>query len=264
MAAMPVQKFRTWQDKIETEVAILGDGPPLVFLHGAFGLRHDQEFLEFLAQTHTVYAPKFPGAGDPDAVHQIDDWFDLIVYHGELLDRLALKHTVLVGHSFGGMLAGEIAAAMPERIAKLVLIDPVGLWHEDRPVKNWMVLSPDELRAALFADPKSAHAEKFFATPQDDAARIDAKVDFVWSQACTGKFIWPIPDKGLKKHIHRIAMPTLIVWGKADGIIAPSYADDFARRIAHARVTLLDGAGHLPHFEQAAKVAELVGEFLRD
>jgi pimeloyl-ACP methyl ester carboxylesterase len=188
----------------------------------------------------------------------------LIIYYGELLDRLALKHTVLVGHSFGGMLACEIAAAMPERVAKLVLIDPVGLYRDDSPVKNWMVLSPDELRAALFADPKGAHAEKFFATPSDDAARIDAKVDFVWSQACTGKFIWPIPDKGLKKHIHRIAMPTLIVWGKADGIIAPAYADDFATRIAHARVAQFDRAGHLPHFEQAAKVAGLVGEFLRE
>ncbi len=59
-------------------------------------------------------------------------------------------------------------------------------------------------------------------------------------------------------------MPTLILSGKADGIVAPSYADNFARRLAHARVTLLDGIGHLPHFEQAAKVAGLVGEFLRD
>ena len=202
------------------------------------------------------------------AVHQIHRIVDLDqlkdVNDRELLDRFALKHTVLVGHSFGGMLACEIAAAMPERVSKLVLIDPAGLYRDDIPVKNWMVLSPDELRAALFADPKGAHAEKFFATPQDDAARIDAKVDFVWSQAYTGKFIWPIPDKGLKKHIHRIAMPTLIVWGKADGIIAPAYADEFAKCIAHARVKMLDGAGHMPHFEQAQNVAKLVGEFLRD
>ena len=126
-----------------------------------------------------------------------------------------------------------------------------------------MLLSADELRAALFADPKGTHAEKFFAVPEEDAARIDAKVDFVWSQACTGKFVWPLPDKGLKKHIHRIAAPTLIVWGKADGIIAPAYAEEFARRIAHARVAMLDGAGHMPHFEQALSVAKLVGEFLR-
>jgi len=265
MPALATRRLHTWQDKIETEVATLGDGPPLVFLHGPWGLRNDQEFLEQLANTHTVYAPKHPGTGahDPEAVHRIDDLWDLVVYYGELLDRLGLKSTVLVGHSFGGLVACEIAAAMPERVLKLVLIDPVGLWRDDLPVKNWMLLSPDELRAALFADPAGAHAEKFFGVPKEDAARIDARVDFVWSQACTGKFVWPIPDKGLKKHIHRIAMPTLIVWGKADGVIAPAYAEEFGKRIAHAHVTLLDGAGHLPHFEQAAKVARAVGEFLR-
>ena len=160
MAAMPMRKLRLWQDKIETEVAIFGDGPPLVFLHGSWGLRNDQEFLELLARTHTVYAPKHPGTseGDSEAVHQIDDWWDLIVYYGELLDRLALKSPVLVGHSFGGLVAREIAAAMHERVSKLVLIDPVGLWREDMPVKNWMLLSPADLRAALFADPKGEHA----------------------------------------------------------------------------------------------------------
>jgi len=83
-----------------------------------------------------------------------------------------------------------------------------------------------DLRAALFADPKGEHAEKFFQLPSDAAERIDAQVGFIWSQACTGKFVWPLPDKGLKKHIHRIAAPTLIVWGKADGIIAINIRDD--------------------------------------
>ncbi len=156
MAAMPMRKLRLWQDKIETEVAIFGDGPPLVFLHGSWGLRNDQEFLELLARTHTVYAPKHPGTseGDSEAVHQIDDWWDLIVYHGELLDRLELKSPVLVGHSFGGLVACEIAAAMPERVSKLVLIDPVGLWRDDMPVKNWMLLSPADLRARLVRRPQ--------------------------------------------------------------------------------------------------------------
>ena len=89
-----------------------------------------------------------------------------------------------------------------------------------------MLLSPTDLRAALFADPKGEHAEKFFQLPSDAAARIDAQVGFIWSQACTGKFVWPLPDKGLKKHIHRIAAPTLIVWGEADGIVAPAYAEE--------------------------------------
>lgn len=258
------RKLRTWQGKIETEVETFGSGPPLVFLHGPWGLRNDREFLELLADGHTVYAPKHPGtsAHGAEAVHQIDDWLDLVVYHGELLDRLELGSAIVVGHSFGGMVACEIAAAMPERISRLVLIDPVGLWHDDMPVKNWMILPQAELRAALFADPAGEAAQKFFAIPSEGEARVDAQVGFIWSQACTGKFVWPIPDKGLKKHIHRIAMPTLIVWGKADGVIVPDYAEEFSRRIVNSRVALIDDAGHLPHLEQAHGVARLVREFV--
>ena len=75
--------------------------------------------------THQIYAPRHPGTtpGDPDAIHQLDEWWDLVVYYGGLLNRLGLGAPALVGHSFGGMVACEIAAAMPERVKRLVLID---------------------------------------------------------------------------------------------------------------------------------------------
>jgi pimeloyl-ACP methyl ester carboxylesterase len=261
---LSVQKLRLWQDKIEAEVAIDGSGPPLVFLHGPWGLRNDHVFLAMLARTHTVYAPKHPGTaeGDPESVHQLDDWLDLIVYHGELFDRLRLDAPVVVGHSFGGTVACELAAAMPERVGRLILIDPVGLWRDDLPVKNWMIMPEDALWAALFADPKGKPAQEFFETPGDGEARINARVSFLWSQACTGKFVWPIPDKGLKKHIHRIAAPTLIVWGKKDGVIASAYAQEFAQRIRNSRVESIESTGHLPHVEQPDRVADIVREFL--
>jgi len=72
----------------------------------------------------------------------------------------------------------------------------------------------------------------------------------------------PDQPRGRAERSHRIAAPTLIVWGKADGIIAPAYANEFAKRIAQARVAMLDGAGHMPHFEQAENVAALVEKFL--
>ena len=264
MAIEPMRRIKTWQDKIETDVAVFGSGPPLVYLHGPWGLRTDLDFVRLLADTRTVYAPKHPGTsdGDPDAVHEIDHWWDLIIYYGELFDRLGVGPIDLVGHSFGGMLGAEIAASMPERIRRLALIDPVGLWRDDLPVKNWMILSDADLRAALFADPAGPAAQAFFALPEENAARIEAQVGFIWSQACTGKFVWPIPDRGLKKHIHRIGMPTLIIWGKADGIAAPVYAEEFARRIPKSRVALIDAAGHLPHLEQPQQVAGAMRDFL--
>jgi pimeloyl-ACP methyl ester carboxylesterase len=258
------RRIRLWQDKVETQIDMNGDGPPLVFLHGPWGLHSDLDFLDRLAATHRIYAPRHPGTtpGDPDAIHQLDEWWDLVVYYGELLDHLGLGAPALVGHSFGGMVACEIAAAMPGRVKRLVLIDPLGLWRDDLPVNNWMILPEDTRRQALFADPAGAAAERFFELPAEPEARAEAQAGFIWSQACTGKFVWPIPDKGLKKRMHRIAAPSLIVWGDADAVIAPDYAQDFAGRIADARVALIARAGHLPHLEQPEEAARLVREFL--
>lgn len=264
MAASEVRKLRLWQDRIETEVDVSGSGPPLVYLHGPWGLDPDRAFIARLANANTVYAPRFPGTtlGNHAAIHTLDTWLDLVVYHGELFDRLELVQPSLVGHSFGGLVAAEIAAATSRSVGRLVLIDPVGLWRDDLPVKNWMLLSPDARRRVLFADPDGEAAQRFFEVPGNVDARVDTLSKFVWAQACTGKFVWPIADRGLKHRIHRVAAPTLIVWGKSDGVIDPAYAQEFANRVAVARVELIDRAGHLPHLEQAEAVETALRNFL--
>jgi len=264
VAAPEVRRLRLWQNRVETDVEISGNGPPLVWLHGPWGLAPDRAFVARLAATHTVYAPRFPGTtkDDAEAVHALDTWLDLIVYHGELTDRLALDAPAFVGHSFGALVAAEFAAAAPRSVGRLALIDPVGLWRDDLPVKNWMVLRDSERRPSLFADPDGAAAAAFFAVPKDPAQRIDALAELIWAQACTGKFVWPIPDRGLARRIHRIAAPTLVVWGKSDRIIAADYAQEFATRIAGARGALIDRAGHLAHLEQADAVVKAVQRFL--
>jgi pimeloyl-ACP methyl ester carboxylesterase len=100
------------------------------------------------------------------------------------------------------------------------------------------------------------------AFPEDPEQLVEAQIQFHWSMACTGKFVWPIPDKGLKKRIHRIAAPTLLVWGKQDRLVPPVYAESFASRIANAHVDLIDQAGHLPRLEQFAQVSEAILAFL--
>ena len=264
MSAHELRKLRLWQNRIETEVEVSGHGPPLVYLHGPWGLNPDRPFVARLADGNTVYAPKFPGTspGDHQAIHALDSWLDLVVYHGELFEKLELGAHALVGHSFGGLVAAELAAAAPQWIGRLALIDPVGLWRDDLPVKNWMLLSPDARRRALFADPDGEVAKLFFDVPSDPAGRVDTLAQFIWAQACSGKFVWPIADRGFKNRIHRVAAPTLIIWGRADGIIDPAYAQEFANAIAGARVVLIDKAGHLPHLENPEAVGTLVRDFL--
>jgi pimeloyl-ACP methyl ester carboxylesterase len=264
MASAETRRLKLWQGRIETEVEIAGNGPPLVYLHGPWGLAPDRAFVARLAAQNTVYAPKFPGTsrGDTEAAHALDTWLDLVVYYGELFDALKLAAPAVVGHSFGGLLAAEIAAASPKSVGRLALIDPVGLWLDDHPVRNWMILPSNARRSLLFADADADVAKHFFDAPADAAERVEILAQFIWAQACTGKFVWPIADRGFAQRSHRIAVPTLIIWGDADRIIAPVYAREFARKIPGARVEMIARAGHLPQLEQPDAVLKALSGFL--
>jgi pimeloyl-ACP methyl ester carboxylesterase len=259
MSAVTDRSVSVWQTKIKTNVKVAGSGSPAVFLHGAGGLVWD-DFLERLAAHHTVYAPEHPGttAGDPDAISHLDHLWDLVLYYYEVLDALRLRSVPIIGHSFGAMVAAELAASNPERVAKLVLISPIGLWRDDTPVANWMAVTPaSDMPKLLLYEPEGPLAQKMFGAPDPEA-----QIQMIWAMACTGKFVWPIPDKGLKKRIHRIQAPTLVVWGKQDRLISPVYAQEFASRIPGAKVELIDQSGHLPAVEHPERVAALVEDFL--
>lgn len=237
----------------------------MVFLHGPWGLSWGP-FLDELARSFTVYAPEHPGTTPerPDDVHHLDDVRDLILCYDELLEGLGLPRAAFVGHSFGAMVASEVAAAYPGRASRLVLMDALGFWRDDAPVANWMLLSPGDLPGHVFRHPDGEAARRMFAPSEDPEARVTARVQLMWAMGATGKFIWPLPDKGLKKRIHRIKVPTLLVWGKEDRLVPRVYAEEFARRIAGARVETVDQAGHAPHLEQPETVARLVRDFLSE
>jgi pimeloyl-ACP methyl ester carboxylesterase len=188
--------------------------------------------------------------------------WDLVLCYDELLDTLGLSRAILVGHSFGGMVACEVAAARPARVDRLVLIDPLGLWRDDVPIPNWMLLNHADLVGHVFHDTDGEAARRMFAPPEDPDAQVMARVGLQWAMGATGKFLWPIPDKGLKKRVHRIQVPTLVVWGKEDRIVPPVYAEEFVRRIPGARAETVDQAGHAPHLEQPDAVVRLVRDFL--
>ena len=256
---------RVWQGHVPLRVDVKGEGPPLVFFHGPWGLSWTP-FLDELAVEYTVYAPEHPGTtqGEPDAIHQVDSLWDLLVCYDELLDRLEIEGATLAGHSFGAMVAAEVAAFRPTRAQRLVLIDPIGLWRDDAPVTNWMLVGPHELADHVFHEPAGPAAKSMFAIPDDHEAAALARTKLMWAMGATGKFIWPIPDKGLKKRIHRIATkPTLLIWGEHDRLVPRVYADEFASRLKGARLEVVKAAGHAPHLEQPAATAALIQRFLK-
>ena len=252
-----------WQERIHLRVVSKGSGPALVFFHGPWGFTWDA-FLDILARDFTVHAPEHPGttAGAPDEIYQLDGLWDLVLCYDELLDALQLDQAVLVGHSFGGMVACEVAAASPRRARRLVLIDPIGFWRDADPVVNWMALEPAEMRRRLFQDPNAEAAARMFGDTDDEKAAAATRVRLAWAMGATGKFIWPIPDKGLKKRIHRVKAPTLLLWGKEDRLVPPVYADEFTRHLPGARLQTVDQAGHAPHLEQTTPVVGVLRDFL--
>ena len=165
MVAVQEQTVSVWKNQINPKVHVAGSGPALVFLHGAYGLTWDP-FLDTLAEQYTVYAPEHPGTtlGDPDGVKALDDLWDLVLYYDELFEQLGLHNPAVIGHSFGGMVASELAACYPQRVGKLVLLNPIGLWRDDVPVKNWMILPLEEVVKAAFYDaggpPRPADADR--------------------------------------------------------------------------------------------------------
>jgi pimeloyl-ACP methyl ester carboxylesterase len=252
-----------WQGRVAIRVLSGGDGPPLVFLHGPWGVTWDP-FLDELARRFTVYVPEHPGTTPeaPDDVYHLDGLWDLVLCYDELLSALGLQQAALVGHSFGGMVACELAAAYPRLARRLALIDPIGFWRDADPITNWMTLDPPRLRDAIFHHPGSEAARRMFGVTDDPEAATAARIRLVWAMGATGKFIWPIPDKGLKKRVHRVTAPTLIVWGKDDRLVPSVYADEFSRRIPGARVQIVEAAGHAPHLEHPEKVARMVADFV--
>lgn len=250
---------------LEMTVNIAGRGKPLVFLHSAGGFYWD-DFLDGLANHYKIYAPHFPGTAPdaPNEIDNVDNLWDVVLAYEDMLDALKLKKIRLMGHSFGGLLAAELAAQRPKAVERLVLIAPIGLWREDAPytVANWCALGMDEILDVLFHDKHHPDVVKRMTPPKGEEKQALWTRDFIWTLGCTGKVIWPIPDKGLRKRIHRVSAPSLVVWGENDRLIPPAYAQEFGRSLPTAEVCMLPQCGHEPPLEQRERLTERVETFL--
>ena len=236
-------------------VFVAGDGPPLVWLHGINGPDADQALISALAERFQVFAPLAPGFADLDELHELRDIHDLALHYDDVLDALEISQAVLAGLSFGAMIAAEYAAHYPKRVSRLVLISPVGLWNDNYPVADlWSVPAP-ELPRLLYADLSHVQAPT-------QAGDIDAIVRLVSGMTSVARFLWPIPDRGLSRRLHRIAAPTLIVHGERDAFVPVLYADDFLHALPRAEKVIVPGAGHMLGVEAPDATLAAIDKFL--
>src|SRR5690606_31650938 len=168
-----------------------------------------------------------------------------------------------VASSVGAMLALEVAAVRPEAFEQLVLIAPLGLWDDEDPVADPFGHTLSEQRALLTADP-AASAPFFDDPPECDAAeRVERGMRRYLTRTSVASLVWPIPEHGLATRLHRVTCPVTLVWGAADRLVAPRYAERFAARLPNvAAVHLVEGAGHLAEWDRPAAVAAHVDRAL--
>lgn len=236
----------------KTYVRRSGAGPTLLYLHGMRGLYGVPSFLDRLADRFEVIAPDHPGFGNSDDPKWLDTIGDLAYFYADFIDALGLRDIHLVGHSIGGWIALQLAVRSCANLRSLSLVSAAGIRVEGVPRADTFIISPEELAELTFVDGKLSRE---FVEQESDPERFP----FNFKNSVTAaKLTWQprLCDPQLAKWLHRISVPTFILWGDSDRVIPPQYADALHAAIAGSTVTLLPGCGHVPAVE---KPDEFVG-----
>ena len=244
----------------KTQVTVGGKGPPLLYLHSAGGETEWTLPHEKLARNHTVYVPACPGFALSEGLDQIDDMVDLVWHYVDLLDALELDRVPIAGYSLGGWLALELAVHRPERVEKLALTAAAGLHLADAPMAELFIDDLDELRELVFFDPNHANVELAMPLSLDDT-RI---LNWIRAREATARIGWNpyLHNPKLKQHLHRIACPTMLVWGRHDRLIPLAHGEYYAEKIAGAQLVVLEECGHMVPYEKADAWSDAVLAFL--
>lgn len=234
-----------------------GRGPAVMLLHGEDGVWAWEPWMARLAERCDLVVPDHPAFGFSDWPDWLDDVHDVAYFYLDVFEALRLRDVHLIGHSLGGWIACELAVRDRTRLRSLTLVAPGGIRLAGVPKLDRFIIPPEAVVRAGFADPALAEAELARARPPDELDR-DLRNRFA-----VARLQWqPRHDLSLPKWMHRIAVPTRIVWGEDDRIVPVDYAAEFARLIPGARVATIPGCGHFPQIERPDAFVELVTTFI--
>ncbi len=269
-------------DNSPVNVVELGEGPPVLFVHGLIGSWPNWlEQLPVLARTHRVIAVDLPGSNHspaPTGNVSISGYARTL---DALLDTLELDAAAIVGHSMGGFAAAELALEHPRRVERLVLVAPAGLstYHDPRDPRAMRELRRIHRVQRPFAATVAwgaAHADALARRPglrkialrslvhRPDRlpAPLAAELIRGADMAAFVPALHAILDYDFRHRLPEIACPTLIVWGAEDRVVTVRDADAYAELIPGSRSVVLPDTGHLPQVERPAELNALLAEFL--
>jgi pimeloyl-ACP methyl ester carboxylesterase len=227
-------------------------------LHGAVDARRWLEFHDRLAAQFTVYAPTHPGFGGTPLPGWVKETEDVALHYVDLVKSLSLEKPLVVGMSLGGWIATELAVFRSDLISGLILVSALGV-RSEQPIPDLFITEPMEAVGYLFADPTKAIALLTQGDPVDGIVRM-------WEeQAAVARLTWKRPyNLQLRRRLHHVTVPTLVIWGGADRLIAPQHGSMLAHEIDGARLEVFDGAGHMVAIEQPARLAEAIARFAQE
>ncbi len=246
----------SWLGELRTIRA--GEGPPMLLLHGGGGPLDAASFFHALAERFDVIAPTHPGFAGTALPDDCDSVDDLAYLYLDLMDALGLDDVVVMGFSLGGWVAAEIAVKSTARIARLILVDAVGIKvgdSEKRDISEVFIHEPEKLARLAYHDPSRA---------PDPAKMSEAEQRaHAYNRQSLALYGWEpyLHNPKLKGRLHRIDVPTLLIWGESDGIVTPEYGAAYRDLIAGAELVVVAEAGHAPQLEQPDAFVQHVLDF---
>jgi pimeloyl-ACP methyl ester carboxylesterase len=238
-----------------------GRGPPILFLHPHIGLDPSAPVLSTLAEGGRLIAPSHPGFGHSERPAGITTVDDLAYFYLDLMDALDLRDTLVIGVSLGAWIAAAIAVKSTVRMGRLVLGNPVGIKvgdRETRDIVDIFAMLEGEFLEKAYADP--AVGQRDYRAMTDDEVTVVAR-----NREATALYAWSpyMHDPKLRGRLHRIRIPTLVLWGAADRLVGEACGRAFAAAVPGAKFEMIAGAGHFPHIEQPKAFAARALAFAR-
>ena len=223
-----------------------GSGPPLLFLHGANGLPVWLPVFDLLSKQFEVFVPEHPGFGTSDNPAWLRNIGDLAMYYLDFLDEFGPHEVHVVGQSLGGWAAAEAAVAKLLADQDAVAAGARRHPHQGPAERRQFHLGPGGSVRNLYHN--QAIPDQILAMqPTDEQADI-----MLTNRFATAKFGWEPRwyNPSLERWLHRITVPTLIMWGKEDKLFPSAYAARWGERIPGSRVEIVPECGHVPAVEK--------------
>jgi pimeloyl-ACP methyl ester carboxylesterase len=263
--------MQTHQNKIlingsNVQVREQGAGDTVVVLYGYGGVPSRSDFADQLAKTHRVVTISLPGQQGSDRGH--DDLHTPLDWITAALDAIEIAAgegiaVDLVAQSVSGMIGGEIAAIAPSWLRSLTLIGSLGMYDDAEPPRNLYAEAPFNRVKLMTTRPELYGANYGAPAGADAAAKHEHDVIAYRADEAMARLMWPFGDLGLKRRLHRVRVPVMLLWGADDALVPPAYAQRFAARLSRpARIETVAQAGHLATLDAAEACAALVLSFL--